>query len=74
MSESERYHKSAKQLGWDSYGLAGASWTTAPSMIQLLRYGIKTWIAQVDAAAAGGDYIAIRVGFSVNAFPGFLPP
>jgi hypothetical protein len=37
-------------------------------MIQLFHYGIKTWIAQIDAIAAGSDCIAISVGFGVNRF------
>jgi hypothetical protein len=37
-------------------------------MIQPFHYGTKTWIAQIDAVAAGSDCIAISVGFGVNRF------
>jgi hypothetical protein len=55
----------------DWAGTAMASWSImddSTPTIQLLHYGIKTWITEIDAAAAGGDCIAISMGFSVKPF------
>jgi hypothetical protein len=55
----------------DWAGMVMASWSIMDDstlMIQLFHYRIKTWIAQIDAVAAGGDCIAHQYGVQREPF------